>query len=291
MSSRILKQSICTSESIDQLDWFEEAFYYRLIVNVDDYGVFDARPKILKASLFPLRDVKISQIEKAVATLAEKGMIRLYTVGGKPYLNLPSWADHQRVRNSKHKYPTPDQADPAADCGELPQSAESCGESRRVAASCGELPQSAESCGLTRAAARSISESESRIQNPESESVIDCTELPDDSTEPQETPIEPLADVQALILNDGSEWRPLATDVEEWKQLYPGVDISREFSKMRQWCIDNPRKRKTKNGIRRFARGWIDREQNRGWRSRAAPESREPRGADAYFAMAEEANG
>ena len=284
MSNRILKQSICTSESIDQLDWFEEVFYYRLIVNVDDYGVFDARPKILKASLFPLRDVKMSQIEKA--------MIHLYTVEGKPYLSLPSWADHQRVRNSKHKYPTPDQADHSADCGELSQSAESCGELRRVAASCGEPPQSAESCGLTRAAARSKSKSksESRIQNPES--VIDCTELPDGTAAQSDPAADPEADVPALILNDGSEWRPLAKDVTEWREIYPGVDIKREFARMRQWCMDNPRKRKTRLGIRRFARGWLDREQNRGWRGRAAPGSmQEPRGVDAFFAVAEEADG
>ncbi len=289
MSNRILKQSICTSESIDQLDWFEEVFYYRLIVNVDDYGVIDARPKILKASLFPLREVKLQQIEKAIASLSSKGLIHLYTVEGKPFLNLPSWAEHQRVRNSKHKYPTPDQADPDADCGELPQTAESCGELRRVAASCGELPQTAESCGLTRARAESKSKSESRIQNPES--VIDCTELPDGTAAQSDPATDPEADVPALILNDGSEWRPLAKDVEEWSEIYPGVDIPREFARMRQWCIDNPRKRKTRLGIRRFARGWIDREQNRGWRGRAAPGStQEPRGVDAFFAVAEEAD-
>ena len=158
MSNRILKQSICTSESIDQLDWFEEVFYYRLIVNVDDYGVFDARPKILKASLFPLREVKLSQVEKAIASLSSKGLIHLYTVEGRPFLNLPSWAEHQRVRNSKHKFPTPDQEDSL-------QTAESCGELRRVAANCRRLQKVA----ALRAHARNP---ESRIQNPNPESRI-----------------------------------------------------------------------------------------------------------------------
>ena len=291
MANRILKQSICSSESIDGLDWFEEVFFYRLIVNVDDYGVLDARPKILKSALFPLRDVKLAQIEKVVKRLAEAGLIHLYTVEGKPYLSLPTWTDHQRVRTSKHKYPTPDMADKMSNCDSSPQSAASCGELRRVAANCGELPQSAESCGLTRAREESESQSETEAQT-ETESVIDCTELPDASTAPQELAAEPEADVSALILNDGSEWRPLAKDVEDWKRLYPGVDVPREFSRMRQWCIDNPRRRKTAHGIRRFARGWLDREQNRGWRNRAAPEhQQEPRGADAYYAMAEEASG
>lgn len=42
--------------------------------------------------------------------------------------------------------------------------------------------------------------------------------------------------------------------------------------------------------LRRWVFNAIDERDSRG-RNRAAPESREPRGADAYFAMAEEANG
>jgi hypothetical protein len=33
---------------------------------------------------------------------------------------------------------------------------------------------------------------------------------------------------------------------------------------MRQWCIDNPTKRKTRRGIRKFIGGWLEREQNSG---------------------------
>ena len=43
MPNRIIKESICTSENIDQLSPFCETVFYRLIVNVDDYGRIDAR--------------------------------------------------------------------------------------------------------------------------------------------------------------------------------------------------------------------------------------------------------
>lgn len=42
MPNRIIKESICVSESIDSLSWFDEVFFYRLIVNCDDYGRLDA---------------------------------------------------------------------------------------------------------------------------------------------------------------------------------------------------------------------------------------------------------
>lgn len=66
MPSRIIKESICTSDEIDKLSAFAEVFFYRLIVNCDDYGRFDARPKILGSRLFPLRDVRENQVIDAL---------------------------------------------------------------------------------------------------------------------------------------------------------------------------------------------------------------------------------
>ena len=53
MPNRIIKESICTSDTIDQMSWFEECFWHRLIVNCDDYGRFDARPAVLIIKAFP----------------------------------------------------------------------------------------------------------------------------------------------------------------------------------------------------------------------------------------------
>lgn len=247
MSNRILKQDICMSEEIEQLNWFEEVLFYRLIVNCDDYGCFDRRAKIIKGSLFPLKEVTTKQIDAAIDKLSTVGLVRVYEVQGRPYLQLTTWSKHQRLRSTKHKYPTPEEAD-----------------LRQSAATCGDLRQSAATCGLTRASLRIQSESESEYEY-ESESEYYCTEQSDDCTmHPAPAQSEPEeADVPAVILNDGSEWRPSVQDVEEWKNLYPGVDIVVEFGRMRQWCKDNPKKCKTRNGVRRFARGWLDRQQNR----------------------------
>lgn len=43
MPNRIIKEGICANEQIDRLTAFEETFFYRLIVNVDDYGLMDGR--------------------------------------------------------------------------------------------------------------------------------------------------------------------------------------------------------------------------------------------------------
>ena len=109
MPNRILKESICTSDSVDSLSWFEEVLFYRLIVNCDDYGRFDGRPAIIKNRLFPLKEsLTAKAISKAVNTLVTAGLVVLYEFEGKPYLYLPTWNDHQNVRAKRSKYPSPE---------------------------------------------------------------------------------------------------------------------------------------------------------------------------------------
>ena len=125
MPDRLINESIRTSEKINSLTWFQEVLFTRLLTAVDDFGRFDARPAILKASLFPLKkDVTEQTIVDSLDKLAIIGLVNLYEVGGKPYLCLPTWADHQRVRNKRSKYPEPVICQrSAANCGELPQNA------------------------------------------------------------------------------------------------------------------------------------------------------------------------
>ena len=108
MGSRILKESICTSDNLDRLSWFEEVLFYRLIVNCDDYGRMDARPPILRSRLFPLKNVTDAQIEKALQSLRSADMIDLYEVDGRSFLQMRTWEKHQTVRAKRSKYPAPE---------------------------------------------------------------------------------------------------------------------------------------------------------------------------------------
>lgn len=110
MPNRIIKESICTSENIDRLSAFNETFFYRLIVNCDDYGRMDARPKLLASKLYPLKDVRLSQIKDALRELTSAELVTLYEVDGKPFLQMNTWERHQVVRAHKSKYPSPDEA-------------------------------------------------------------------------------------------------------------------------------------------------------------------------------------
>ena len=108
MPNRILKESICTSENIDQLSPLAEIAFYRLMVNCDDYGRMDGRVKVIKSRLFPLKDIGEDEMLGLLSELEKADLIRGYQVDGKPYLQMKTWERHQQVRAKKSKYPSAD---------------------------------------------------------------------------------------------------------------------------------------------------------------------------------------
>lgn len=122
MPNRVLRASICTSETINELSPFEEVLFYRLIVQCDDYGVFDARPKIIKGVCFPLKDnITYKNIENGLSKLSSVGLIDLYNYQGKPFLQLVTWGQYQSIRAKRSKYPQKD-----ANCNNVNTSAINC---------------------------------------------------------------------------------------------------------------------------------------------------------------------
>ena len=109
MPNRIIKESVCTSDSVDALSWFEEVLFYRLIVNCDDFGRFDGRTAVIKNRLFPLKDdLTAKTVKNGIEKLVNVGLVVLYMFEDKPFLYLPTWNDHQSVRAKRSKYPSPE---------------------------------------------------------------------------------------------------------------------------------------------------------------------------------------
>ena len=110
MPNRIIKESICTSKDIDQLKPEEEIFFYRIIVNCDDYGRMEADPVILRAKCFPRRTdtIKVVTIEKWLYTLIDATLATLYRIEDKIYIQLLGWDKHQQIRANKSKFPSMD---------------------------------------------------------------------------------------------------------------------------------------------------------------------------------------
>lgn len=230
MPNRIIKESICRSEEIDSLSWFEEVLFYRLIVICDDFGRYDGRSKIIKGSCFPLKDVTEKDIEKALGKLSAVGLVRVYETQGRPYLQLVTWADHQRIRNQKSKYPE-------FGTDSVLLSFDSNGQQTKSSGS---------KC------VRNPIQSESKTESESNHNI--CSE--------QQVASEP--PVITLLTNTGDEYPITQTDINGWMELYPAVDVMQELRGMKGWCEANPKKRKTSGGIKRFVNSWLSKVQNKG---------------------------
>ena len=212
MPNRILKESICRSEEIDSLSWFEEVLFYRLIVTCDDYGRYDGRAKVIKGTCFPLKDITEKDIDKALSKLSAVGLVKIYEIQEKPYLQLITWGEHQRIRNQKSKYP---EYDPKCDI--------------------------------------LLTIDSKRQQEQANDS--NCEQNQSEQVEPP---------VITLLLNTGEEYGISQSNVYEWSELYPAVDIMQCLRNMKGWLLANKSKRKTIRGINKFIIKWLQNEQNKG---------------------------
>ena len=66
-----------------------------------------------------------------------------------------------------------------------------------------------------------------------------------------------------MLLNTNERWEPEDTDMIAWAKTYPAVDVFHEIRAMESWLDANPKKRKTKAGIKRFVNSWLRSEERR----------------------------
>ena len=74
-----------------------------------------------------------------------------------------------------------------------------------------------------------------------------------------------------LPLSDGTYYAVYQKDIDLWKDTYPKVSVFLELKKMISWFDANPKKKKTKQGIRRCINGWMARCQEKGGSSDYSP--------------------
>lgn len=67
-----------------------------------------------------------------------------------------------------------------------------------------------------------------------------------------------------LLLNDGTSYAVTAEEMREWAGTYPAVNVEQEFREMAAWLKNNPSRRKTRKGVKRFIMNWLGAEQDKG---------------------------
>ena len=82
-------------------------------------------------------------------------------------------------------------------------------------------------------------------------------------TPPGIRPADPPPLVKLPTNEAGKDFPVTHSQVQEWKSLYPAIDVMQQLRNMRGWLQGNSRNRKTSAGMARFIHAWLAKEQNR----------------------------
>lgn len=107
-----------------------------------------------------------------------------------------------------------------------------------------------------------------------------CDELCDKRTDspPDDSPADDPVFVTFPTAGKPKTWDCKQSDLDRWKELFPDLDVERQIRLALAWVEDNPGKKKTANGMKKYITSWLTRAQNRGDGARASPAYQQPKG-------------
>ena len=105
--NRMIKAEFWESETLARLSLESNLTFIGLWNFCDDYGVMLFNTRRIVGDLFPYREnINENDVEKWIFELIEAGLIDIYDAGGKKYLKIRNWEEHQKVVNkSKRRCP------------------------------------------------------------------------------------------------------------------------------------------------------------------------------------------
>lgn len=105
---RTIKPDFFTSDTVAELSLRARLTWIGLWTYCDDHGRCRDNVKLIKAAVWPLDDVSLTNIEKDLADLQACGVVYRYEIDAKHYLQITNWEEHQRVSHpTDSKIPKP----------------------------------------------------------------------------------------------------------------------------------------------------------------------------------------
>ena len=105
MPNRMLRD-FTSSEKVDQLSPDAEVFFIRLMMKADDHGAFYGNPKLLKANLFPLKEISSDRMIEFIDECVKANLLIHYESEGKRFVEIVEFG--QRLRQKTRKFPAPE---------------------------------------------------------------------------------------------------------------------------------------------------------------------------------------
>ncbi|MGY4614791.1 hypothetical protein ACVWZ4_000018 [Bradyrhizobium sp. USDA 4472] len=104
---RTIKPEFWSSEQVMECSPIARLMFIGIWNFADDAGRCSYSPKTIKAQIFPGDDITVETIRGMVDELSSNGLVRLYVVDGKEYLQVTGW-HHQKIdKPQKPRHPEP----------------------------------------------------------------------------------------------------------------------------------------------------------------------------------------
>ncbi len=159
MPTRLIHESLCTSESIARCSPRAQDAFPRFVLYADNHGVFQINTAVIKGRLWSLRkDVRRQDVEAWFAEYEREGMIHTWEQDGKRFGHFANWPRFQRTDpRLSRKWPVPPCC--AAGSPEPPKGSGNSAESPGNSGNSAELP------GKTRSHSQSQSQEQYQGQS------------------------------------------------------------------------------------------------------------------------------
>lgn len=104
---RSIKPEFCVSEQLAECSPNARLVFVLMWMFCDDQGIHPAKPKTLKAEIFPMDDFTGEQVAGWVGELVSAGLLNEYVVGTESYWIVTGWGKHQKIDKPSAKHPRP----------------------------------------------------------------------------------------------------------------------------------------------------------------------------------------
>lgn len=104
---RTIKPDFWTDEKLSECSLSARLVFIGLWTFADDDGRMEYQPARIRMQLFPCGAVSPARLIEYLGELSERSLIRIYTVDGKQFLDIPNFAKHQKINR-----PTPSRLPP-----------------------------------------------------------------------------------------------------------------------------------------------------------------------------------
>lgn len=104
---RTIKPEFWTSEQVMECSPITRLMFIGMWNFADDTGRLPLSPKTIKAQIFPGDDITVEIIRGMIDELSSNGLVNVYRIEDKEYLQVTGW-HHQKIdKPQKPKYPAP----------------------------------------------------------------------------------------------------------------------------------------------------------------------------------------